>query len=45
MGREMDPNVSPVRQGINQGGDDIERKNEGGREADVCVALGSLLQI
>lgn len=44
-GRETGPNVSPVRQGINQGGEDIERKSEGGREADVCVALGSLLQI
>lgn len=41
-GRGTGPNVSPVRLGINQGG---ERKSEGGREADVCVALGSLLQI
>lgn len=24
---------------------DIERRSEGGREADVCVALGSLVHI
>lgn len=27
-GRETGPNVSPVRQGINQGGEDFERKSE-----------------